>query len=119
MGKSRRGGGPREDQFGEVGTSQDKQEHFQGGGGRGRGGGGGSAGGGRGGASVGLTYQRQVPKFLQAHAHLLGAQLAEESEPAEDLEGSEKASRKHHRSAGGDASDFEDDEEEALRRAIE
>lgn len=120
----RRGGGPQEDQFGDVGGSQDREEHFHRGGGRGGGGGtsGGSAGGGRGG-SVGLTFQRHVPKFLQAHAHLLGAQPAHqhegEIEPTEDLGENKETSRKR-RQDGGDASDFEDDDKEAgLRRALE
>ena len=61
MGKRRGGGGEREDQFGEVGGSQDKQQ-FSGFSGRGMTGGG-SAGGSKKGGDV--SYTRQVPKFLQ------------------------------------------------------
>jgi tetratricopeptide (TPR) repeat protein len=127
MGKGRKwGAGPAEDQFGEVGGSQDRQDHHgggRGGGGSGRGGGGGGgAGGGRGGQGD-LTFQRHVPKFLQSHAHLLGAAGQQGQNPddpviLDDTDGEKK--RKNATGGGGDASDFEDDDQEAaLRRALE
>ena len=81
MGKRGRGGrggeGGYEDQYG-SGWSGGHRDHFGGGGG-GRGGGGGGGGGTGGGTAGGgkpgssVTYQRQLPKFLQAHAHLLSS----------------------------------------------
>ena len=124
MGKRRGGGRGRDDQFGEVGTSQDKQDHHSHAGGRGGGGtGGGNAGGGRGGsaaaAAANITVQRNVPKFLRAHAHLLGAQPSShhENEFEEDVDGKQGRT---FAACGGDASDFEeDDDNDALRRALE
>jgi tetratricopeptide (TPR) repeat protein len=123
MGKGRkRGAGPAEDQFGEIGGSQDRHDHAQGGRGGGSGRGGGAAGGGHGGSHSDLTFQRHVPKFLQSHAHLLGAgqqgqQNSEDPVILDDEFGGEK--KRKVAAAGGDASDFEDDEEAALRRALE
>lgn len=98
-GKGRGGGGEREDQYGGGFGSQDREEHFSAGQGAKSGSGGGFTGGGEagavfihtrkcinkaipwlacthiaGGSKKGsqVSYVRQVPKFLQAHAHLLG-----------------------------------------------
>lgn len=74
-GKGRGGGEEREDQYGGGFGSQDREEHFSAGRGGKSGGGGGMTGGGEaGGSKKGsqVSYTRQVPKFLQAHAHLLG-----------------------------------------------
>lgn len=97
-GKGRGGGEEREDQYGGGFGSQDRGEHFSAGRGAKSGSGGGFTGGGEAGeCSVGpavqqqthamnsythivggskkgsqVSYVRQVPKFLQAHAHLLG-----------------------------------------------
>lgn len=100
-GRGRGGGaGEREDQYGGGFGSQDRQEHFNAGQGSKSGSGGGFTGGGEagnvlthlsfsclcrhpmdipciqtaGGSKKGsqVSYVRQVPKFLQAHAHLLG-----------------------------------------------
>ncbi|GAB4818886.1 hypothetical protein N2152v2_005932 [Parachlorella kessleri] len=68
-------------------------------------GGGGEAGGSKRGGD--LKFVRHVPKFLQAHAHLLDKSLANQEEPT---------------MVGGDLSEEEepaDDDEDALRRAIE
>lgn len=75
-GRGNRGGGPADDQYGEIG-GQDRGggDHHHHGSGRGGGtAGGGSRGGGGGGGGGGesLTYVRQVPKFLQGYAQLLG-----------------------------------------------
>ena len=76
MGK--RGGGRNsggyEDQYG-GGWSGGHRDHFSGVGGS-SGGGGGGTGGGDAGKRTGaqVQYQRQLPKFLQAHAHLLGGE---------------------------------------------
>lgn len=62
------------DQYGESGP-QDRED-FGGGGGAGRGGGGGRGGGSAGRSRAGgvsLTFSRQLPKFLQAYAHMLPA----------------------------------------------
>ncbi|KAG7672151.1 hypothetical protein Ndes2526B_g06867 [Nannochloris sp. 'desiccata'] len=126
MGKGRkRGAGPSEDQFGEIGGSQDRQDHHSGGGRGGGGRGGGAAGGGRGGSHCDLTFQRHVPKFLQSHAHLLGAGLQDQQNPDNPLTLDDFDGDKTRKTfdggggGGGDASDFEDDEEAALRRALE
>ena len=101
-GRGKRGGGAeeREDQYGGGFGSQDREEHFSAGRGGKSGSGGGLTGGGEagstakscqtmrsanvptpwlccvsaGGSQKGsqVSYVRQVPKFLQAHAHLLG-----------------------------------------------
>ena len=99
-GKRRGGGEEREDQYGGGFGSQDREEHFSAGRGGKSGSGGGFTGGGEagegfthvrqcisastddmvsytyivGGSKKGsqVSYVRQVPKFLQAHAHLLG-----------------------------------------------
>lgn len=74
-GKGGGGGEEREDQYGGGFGSQDRQEHFSSGRGGKSGSGGGFTGGGEaGGSKKGsqVSYVRQVPKFLQAHAHLLG-----------------------------------------------
>jgi len=121
MGKGRkRGAGPSEDQFGEIGGSQDRQDHYPAGGRGGGGRGGGAAGGGRGGSHSDLTFQRHVPKFLQSHAYLLGTgqQNHVESLSLDDFDGDKKR-KISDADGGGDASDFEDDEEAALRRALE
>ena len=124
MGKGKkRGAGPSEDQFGEIGGSQDRQDHHHGGGRGGGGRGGGTAGGGRGGSHSDLTFQRHVPKFLQSHAHLLGSgqqdqQNHVDSSTLDDFDGDKKRKMTAD-GGGGDASDFEDDEEAALRRALE
>ncbi len=78
MGKRRGQGEGREDQFGELGGSQDKHQFSGFNSGRGLTGGG-SAGGTRKGGDV--SYQRQVPKFLQRYSHLLGKTAADEDEP--------------------------------------
>lgn len=69
------GGGEREDQYGGGFGSQDREEHFSAGRGSKSGSGGSFTGGGEaGGSKKGsqVSYVRQVPKFLQARAHLLG-----------------------------------------------
>lgn len=78
MGRRRGGGGPLEDQYGEAMQSQDRQDHFRPPGGRGSGGGGSAGGSARPGGD--LQFVRHVPKFLQAHAHLLGRGAAANSE---------------------------------------
>lgn len=62
-----------EDQYGEM-RGQDRDEHSNFSSGRGGGGGGGRGGGTAGGSKRGgdVSYQRQVPKFLQPFAHMLG-----------------------------------------------
>ena len=80
MGKRRGGRGGDsgyEDQYG-GGWSGGGRDHDSNIGGKSGGGGGGGGGGGTGGGSAGggkpgsnVQYQRQLPKFLQAHAHLL------------------------------------------------
>ena len=70
MGKRRGGGGDYGDQYGGGWSGGHREPGGGAGGGGGGGGGGGSAGGGKPGS--GVTYQRQLPKFLQQHAHLLG-----------------------------------------------
>jgi tetratricopeptide (TPR) repeat protein len=123
MGKGRkRGAPPVENQFGEVGVSQDREDRGHGGRGGGSSRGGGSAGGGRGGGrGVDLTFQRHVPKFLQSHAHLLGSGQQGNQNPddptiLDDVDGEKK---RKIAADGGDASDFEDEDDEALRRALE
>ena len=72
-GRGKDSGGGYEDQYG-GGWSGGHRDHSSGPGGGGGGGvggmtGGGGAGGGKSGS--GVTFQRQLPKFLQQHAHLL------------------------------------------------
>ena len=87
---------------------QDKGEHFGFGG---RGGGGGSKGGDAGSRSKpgqDLAYIRHVPKFLQAHAHMLGTAVEEEPEAA---------ALRHKYDSGGEeegAGDDEADEQASL-----
>ncbi|KIZ02857.1 stress-induced-phosphoprotein 1 [Monoraphidium neglectum] len=111
------------DQYGEA-RSQDRDEHM---GGAGRGGGsmrgGGSAGGGRGGG-VNVNFQRQLPKFLQPYAHMLGKQGPSEDDPQTegghegDLDGGDPRRR---RGPADDDSDGDDDggDEEAIQRALQ
>lgn len=66
------------DQYGEVGVSQDREIHGIGRQGTNSGTGGGSAG--RTTTKGGVTYTRQLPKFLQKHAHLLAKAPAEAEE---------------------------------------
>ncbi|PRW57006.1 hsp70-Hsp90 organizing 2 [Chlorella sorokiniana] len=111
-----RGGGDRyEDQYGESMVGQDRGEHF---GFSGRGGGGGTKGGDAGSRNKpgqDVSFIRHVPKFLQAHAHMLGKPVEEEPEAA-------LLNQKFDDGRGGgghEAEEEEDDEQEALRRAIE
>jgi tetratricopeptide (TPR) repeat protein len=111
------GDGDFEDQYGASMVSQDRGQHAPA---RGRGGGGGTgggdAGGGRGGRGVAfdeIAPTRELPKFLQAHAHLLGAGRGgaggaggEDGPAVEAPEAEARAERL-------------DDEEDALRRALE
>ena len=98
------------------------------GGGGGRGGG--SAGAGRSQKGGDLSYQRHVPKFLQAHAHLLSGSGAHAHGQGDDNDGNDEFLRdfgggderrkREGGGGGGDASDFDDDDEQAaLRRALE
>ncbi len=66
------------DQYGEVGVSQDREMHSIGRQGTNSGTGGGSAG--RTSTKGAVTYTRQLPKFLQKHAHLLAKAPAEAEE---------------------------------------
>ena len=109
MGKRRGGGGDYEDQYGGgwSGGHRDFGGEFRGGHGGGGGGtGGGDAGGGKPGS--GVTYQRQLPKFLQQHAYLLGTkqEVAQQREEFSQL--TEKLSKY------GD----EDDVASAARRGL-
>ena len=77
-----------EDQYG-GGWSGGHKDHFSGSGGGGSGGGGGGTGGGSAGGGKpkgGVTYQRQLPKFLQQHALLLQREGAQDDakKPWED-----------------------------------
>lgn len=113
----RRGGGgdEREDQYGGGFGSQDRDQQFSGGrGGKSGAGGGGFTGGGEaGGSKKGsqVSYTRQVPKFLQAHAHLLGkgavASMAapEGATLVQDVDSDKEG-------------DFEHDDGGALQRAV-
>jgi hypothetical protein len=71
------GGGGFSDQYGDGWSGNHRDDDSRGGGrgrgpsGGGRGTGGGDAGGKKGGGGPNLTYQRQLPKFLQPHAHLM------------------------------------------------
>ncbi|KAK9827318.1 hypothetical protein WJX81_003977 [Elliptochloris bilobata] len=88
------------------------RDSFAGGRGAGRGGGGMSGGGEAGGGKrdSNLTYIRQVPKFLQSHAHLLGKKGGDEPALAE------LASKRPRDS--NDSEDDGDDDKEALQRAV-
>lgn len=108
-------GGGYEDQYGDVGVSQDRQEHFGHASGGGGGRGGGSAGGSR---RPGVTYTRQLPKFLQAYSHMLGhggggqgggGDGGDEDEPTV---AEEALAPKRARRAGDDEDGDDDDEEE-------
>ncbi|KAK3283395.1 hypothetical protein CYMTET_8905, partial [Cymbomonas tetramitiformis] len=79
-GKGGKGGGV-SDQYGDGWSGQDRSDYNSEGGGKGEGKGGkgggrggGSAGGGGKKSSVNVSYQRNLPKFLQAHAELLGGE---------------------------------------------
>lgn len=101
MGKRRRSCGSFEDQFGEM-TSQDRDERFQHSSGKGTGGGVGAAGGRRH-KQGDLIVTRHIPKFLEAHSHLI--------KPRKDMA---------HSLRKEDDSDQEDVlEGEALLRALE
>ena len=109
MGKRRGGGGDYEDQYGGGWSGGHRDFGGEGRGGHGGGGGGtggGDAGGGKPGS--GVTYQRQLPKFLQQHAHLLGTkqEVAQQREEFSQL--TEKLSKY------GD----EDDVASAARRGL-
>ncbi|EFJ48273.1 hypothetical protein VOLCADRAFT_91015 [Volvox carteri f. nagariensis] len=98
MGKRRGQGEPREDQYGEFSVSQDKQ-HFSGfSSGKGLTGGG-SAGGSRKGGDV--TFQRQVPKFLQKYSHLMVKTAADEDDPL--VVGGDGKGDPHGKGLGGEA----------------
>ena len=81
-GRGNRGGGPAEDQYGEIGGHDrggDRHHHGSGrGGGTAGGGSRGGGGGGGGGNSESLTFVRQVPKFLQGYAQLLGGSSSQQ-----------------------------------------
>ena len=79
MGKRRGESGPQKDQYGEFGGSQDREVFvgFSGGGKSQKGGG--TAGGSKKGTD--LSFQRQIPKFLQQYSHLLGQAAQDEDEP--------------------------------------
>lgn len=72
---------PYSDQYGEVGGSQDRDMPPLGKQSMGAGSGGGTAG--RTSVKGSVSYQRQLPKFLQKHAHLLGKPPAEVEAVAE------------------------------------
>ncbi|KAL3135762.1 hypothetical protein ABBQ32_007325 [Trebouxia sp. C0010 RCD-2024] len=108
------GGGEREDQYGGGFGSQDRQEHFNVGQGSKSGSGGGFTGGGEaGGSKKGsqVSYVRQVPKFLQAHAHLLGKGAVA------SLAGPEGATLVHDVDSDKE-DDIEQDDGGALQRAV-
>ena len=124
-----------EDQYGEARGGD--RDDFGGGGAGGRGGGrmggGGRAGGGRPGTNV--AFQRQLPKFLQPYAHMLGGgQAAAGGEGGEegdsddgDGAGGERAPaealRRKRAGAGGSDDDDDDGDDdgdhEAIKRALE
>ena len=93
------------DQYGDAMVSQDRDHHHAGSG-KGAGGGGDAGGGSRRGGGDSLTFQRHVPKFLQAHAHLLGSGQAAG-------EGLDDASLGGARPGPGS----DDDEDDALDKA--
>ena len=95
------------DQFGEGGVSQDKDFGYHGGNKKGPGGGG-SAGGGTRGQQLSVT--KHLPKFLQAHAHLLGSR--QQAGGYEQL-----ACEKEKKSSDDERED--DNPEEALLQAVE
>lgn len=96
-----------EDQFGEGGLSQDKDFGYHGGNRKGPGGGG-SAGGGTRGQQLSVT--KHLPKFLQAHAHLLGSR--------EQAEGHEQQTSEDERKLVDEERE-DDNQEEALLQAVE
>jgi len=96
-----------EDQFGEGGVSQDKDFGYHGGNKKGPGGGG-SAGGGTRGQQLSVT--KHLPKFLQAHAHLLGSR--------EQPGGHEQLAFEDKKKSLDDERD-DDNQEEALLQAVE
>lgn len=96
-----------EDQFGEGGLSQDKDFGYHGGNRKGPGGGG-SAGGGTRGQQLSVT--KHLPKFLQAHAHLLGSR--------EQAEGHEQQASEDERKLVDEERE-DDNQEEALLQAVE
>ena len=133
MGKRGRGGrgggkgGPAEDQYGEIGGQDRGGDHHSSGSGRGGGtaGGGSSRGGGGGGNSnESLTYVRQVPKFLQGYAQLLGSNAGGGSGrgglPADgdELDGAtvvrEESSAKRRKKFDDNGRDEEEEDEAAL-----
>lgn len=75
MGRGRRGHAAYSDQYGEVGVSQDRDMPPMGKQTMGSGSGGGTAG--RTTVKGSVSYTRQLPKFLQKHAHLLAKAPAE------------------------------------------
>ncbi|KAK9804140.1 hypothetical protein WJX73_004172 [Symbiochloris irregularis] len=75
--------------------------------------GGGEAGGSK--RSSQVNFQRHVPKFLQAHMHLLGKPAAQSEEEAATLDDQRPAKRQKEDDS---ESDNADDEEEALQRAV-
>ncbi|GIL86349.1 hypothetical protein Vretifemale_14661 [Volvox reticuliferus] len=115
MGKRRGQGEPREDQYGEFSVSQDKQ-HFSGfSSGKGLTGGG-SAGGSRKGGDV--TFQRQLPKFLQKYSHLMGKTATDEEEPVVMGGDSKGAAPNAEEEEEAGAAEEDNIEVEALKRAM-
>ncbi|KAL4452426.1 hypothetical protein ABPG75_008088 [Micractinium tetrahymenae] len=111
------GSGRYEDQYGESMVGQerngDRKEHYGFSSGRGGGGSKGGDAGSRTKPGNDVSFVRHVPKFLQAHAHMLGQAIEDEPEAA-----ALAAKWDDGRDEGG-AADDDDDEQEALRRAIE
>ncbi|KDD73402.1 hypothetical protein H632_c2214p1, partial [Helicosporidium sp. ATCC 50920] len=108
MGRGRKGSQDgRSDQYGDTMTSQDR---FQPSGFSGRGGGGGGEGGKRGRAGMDVSFVRPVPRFLQAHAHLLGSGR---------VPGEESAAQAEARETEAEEAQDEADALEALRRAAD
>jgi len=105
------------DQYGEA-RAQDRDEHMGGaGGGRGGGGmtGGGSAGGR--GPKTNVSFQRQLPKFLQPYAHMIGKGGPSEDEPLvdggdNDGEQQQHAKQKMRLGPYGDSDEEEEDDDE-------
>eukprot|EP00882_Tetradesmus_deserticola_P008102 GHRQ01008536.1.p2 GENE.GHRQ01008536.1~~GHRQ01008536.1.p2 ORF type:complete len:131 (+),score=62.01 GHRQ01008536.1:1425-1817(+) len=98
-----------EDQYGEH-KAQDREENF----GLSKGSGGGGTAGKTRGAGGDFSFQRQLPKFLQPYAHMLGqAKPQDEDEPAVVLEQQRRLDRED------DEEQDKADEEEAIRRALE
>lgn len=125
-----------EDQFGEVGGSQDRDFFSSHGASKGSGGGGDAGwliffkiysqkrttlnlklkrytgGGRRTGGGANITFERHVPKFLQGYEHMLGAKKPEDDPVILNK-------KIQQQDFGAESDDNDDEQQEALRRALE